>query len=69
MRTVEVKRNGEWALIHMNELRKDEYFKMFEPDGELVVDEEGKSIFYTISEPYYSDKYNTWIVDIGRPLH
>jgi hypothetical protein len=68
-RTVEALRDNRWILVEMYQLKQYEYFRMFNPDGSIVVGDNGKTVFYSISEPYWSDTYDTWTIDIGEKLH
>lgn len=68
-RTIEVFRDDEWKEVQeMYELRRGDSFRLFEPDGEPVVGSNGETIFHAISEPYWSDTYNQWTIDIGDIL-
>lgn len=69
-RTVERLKGVAWTpIVGINELHKGNVFRMFEPDGEPVVSNEGEIIFHATSEPYWSDIHNDWSIDIGNPLH
>lgn len=47
-------------------LHKGNIFRMYEPDTEEPVtnSNNGSSIFKAISDPYFSDKHGTWMIDI-----
>jgi hypothetical protein len=70
MRAVHARRKGNWVRIEgLNYLRRGEVFRMFEPSGEEVVDKNGNKVFYAISEPYWSNEVQTWLVDVTpKPL-
>lgn len=64
-RSVEVKCDNEWLSREgIHKLRKGQKFRMFEPDGEPVVGINDKTEFLAISEPYWSDIKETWMIDI-----
>lgn len=71
MRKVEKKVNDNFVeVVGIQSLAKGDEFRMFESDGEPVLTHDGKSLFKSIGEPYYSDKYIMWIIDIETtPLH
>lgn len=65
MRTVEVKKKNEWVRVFgINDIHKWDKFRMFEQDGTPVIGEQGQTVFKAISEPYWSDKNCTWMIDI-----
>jgi hypothetical protein len=64
-RQVERKIGDKWLLLDgLKALKKGHVFRMFEPDGELVFDDMGRSTFKASGEAYWSDTHNTWMVDI-----
>lgn len=44
----------EWEDIHFSELKKDDIFRLFEPTGEEVKDEEGLTQWRAISDPFHT---------------
>lgn len=62
-RKVEVNRDGTWKEIRFNELNKGDNFRMFESDGEPVLDLKGNSILYSTSEPYKNED-GVWQINI-----
>lgn len=52
LRKVEVKDNDIWKEVHFSELKKDDIFRMFEPDGEPVKDLNNKTEFLATSDVY-----------------
>jgi hypothetical protein len=63
MRTVEVNRNGIWKAIDFKKLNKGDNFKMFEPTGEPVIDNNNNTVFYSTSEPYKNEN-GIWQIDV-----
>jgi len=46
LRKVEVlMKDATWKAVELGQLQKDDIFKLFEPDGTLVVDDKGASLF------------------------
>lgn len=69
-RTVERFDGDKWIRVKgIEELHKGDIFRIFEPSGKPVVGNKRETIFYAISEPYWSDKHGDWSIDIGNPLH
>ena len=65
MRDVEKKIGDKWLLLSgIDKLNRGDTFRMFEPTGEPVKDKQGNTIFLALSNPYWSDNYNTWMIDI-----
>lgn len=62
LRTVLVNRSGSWKEINFNELNKGDNFRLFEPNGDEVIDEKGGNIFYSTSEPYKNDD-GIWTIE------
>lgn len=62
IRTVEVNRNGIWKEISFMELNKGDNFRMFESNGDPVIDKNGNTIFYSTSEPYKNND-SVWSID------
>jgi len=54
-RKVEVLKYGEWVEVDFKDLHRFDTFRMFEPTGELVTDENGFTIFIADSEPFELD--------------
>lgn len=62
IRTVEVNRNGTWKEISFMELNKGDNFRMFESNGDIVLDREGNTVFYSTSEPYKNEE-GIWSIE------
>ena len=63
LRKVEVLINNEWVERDFAELRKGVKFKMFEPTGEPVVDNEGETEWIAISDPFKTES-GVWAIEI-----
>ena len=61
-RIVEVYSNGTWIQTEFENLRKDDRFRLFESDGERVVDDKDKSEWVASSDSFM--KHGDWIVNI-----
>lgn len=57
-----VLRRGIWEEIHFEHLHKGELFKLYESNGEEVRDQNGNTIFLTVSEPYLNEQ-GVWRID------
>ncbi|MBS4172986.1 hypothetical protein [Bacillus sp. FJAT-49736] len=57
-------RNREWVEIDFCQLQKGDNFKMFEQNGEEVLDEFGNTWMQAKSDPYYDLELECWLVDI-----
>jgi hypothetical protein len=55
LRKVEVLKYGEWVEIDFKDLHCFDIFRMFEPTGEPVTDENGFTVFIADSEPFVLD--------------
>lgn len=55
-RKVEKLADGTWHEVPFSELRKGDDFRLFEPDGEPVVDPDGKTIWRALSDPFINAK-------------
>lgn len=40
-RKVEVYQNGGWVMCHPSEIKRGDLYRMYEPNGEPVLDEDG----------------------------
>jgi hypothetical protein len=62
-RKVLVKRGiSRWEEIDFKHLHEGDNFKMFEPNGDAVVNEKNEEIFCATSQPFYSDEWEAWMV-------
>lgn len=52
LRKVEILKDGEWIEIEFCELKKDDIFRMFEPTGEEVYDNNRENIFVASSDAF-----------------
>ena len=67
-RDVEVRIGDKWLLLNgIQNLRKGQYFRMWEPDGKPVINN-GENVFKALSDPYWSDTDDTWMIDIETEL-
>ena len=57
IRTIEVfdEKLKDWIILGFNGLRKDMIFRIFEPDGTLVKNELGHSVFRAMSDAYIGE--------------
>lgn len=62
-RKVEVFTGVSWEEIEFEHLKTGDMFRMFEPDGASVEDDEGNRIFIAVSEPFLTDE-NIWAVKV-----
>jgi hypothetical protein len=52
--------SGRWLDREIQDVRKSQIFIMYEPNGQMVVDKTGNSIFMAITDPYKdSDGFDT----------
>lgn len=64
LRKVEVKLfTGEWYDVTMSSVLEGDTFRMFEPDGSQVKDEDGKTEWVALHDSYLSPS-DIWTVDI-----
>lgn len=63
LRKVEVLINNEWVERDFAELRKGVKFRMFESTGEPVVDNEGRTEWTAISDPFKTES-GVWAIKI-----
>jgi hypothetical protein len=63
MRTVQVNRNGLWQSINFRDLNEGDNFRLYEPNGDAVVDTKGNEVFYSTSEPYKNEE-GIWTIDV-----
>lgn len=61
-RIISVYRDGKWQTVEFFELRLGDQFAIFEPNGEIVLSDEGYAFFEVVSKPYKED--NEWIVEV-----
>ena len=61
-RIVEVYSNGIWIQTEFEDLRKGDRFRLFESDGERVVDDKGRKEWIASSSPFM--KMGDWVVNI-----
>lgn len=62
-RSTEVLRNGLWAECEFENLKVTDIFRLFEPNGELVIGPKGASVFICTSDAYIGEE-GIWMVDI-----
>lgn len=55
MRTAQELKNGNWIDIDPMKIKMGMIFRLFEFDGTLVINNEGKSEFLAISHSYYNE--------------
>lgn len=55
-RTEILTKTQQWKEIPFEQLRKGDTFRMFEPTGEPVLDENKNNIFYANSDPYLTEE-------------
>jgi hypothetical protein len=53
-RTAEIFQPGGWRIAGFEDLRKNMVFRLRDPDGELVQNDAGRSIFCAISNTYFN---------------
>lgn len=56
LRTVEVFKNNRWNMADMNDLKPGDLFRMKEPNGLYVTDNNGRSSWVASSKPYKNKK-------------
>jgi hypothetical protein len=60
-----------WVIIDFKDLKEQMLFRMFEPDGEPVIDEDKYRSWFTVSDSFFDDENNTYIVEtipnMGEP--
>lgn len=62
-RTVSVLKGiNRWEEIDFKHLHVGDNFRLFEPNGDLVVNEKNESIFCATSNPYYSEEWEVWMI-------
>ena len=61
-RIVEVYSNGTWMQTQFEDLRKDDKFRLFESNGERVVDDKGRKEWIASSNAFI--KMGDWVVNI-----
>jgi hypothetical protein len=69
LRTIQKKVNGKWVNVNYNEIEPGDVFRMFDPDGTPVVDDNrygGKTEFTAASKahPVSITGEETFIIDI-----
>lgn len=52
MRTAEIYRDECWVPTDFDKVKKGDTFKLFEPDGTLVRDQNGNAVLVAVSDPY-----------------
>lgn len=60
-RVIEVKRNGTWFKTRMDNLRPDEVFRMYEPNGSIIYIDDKSEFTVAHLEPMQCDD-GTWVV-------
>ena len=55
LRKIEVFKNEAWERTSMQELSKDDVFRMFEPNGDRITNTKGNYQFMAISTPKETD--------------
>jgi hypothetical protein len=63
-RTVEIFIDGLWQPITIDLIVKGDRFRLIEPDGSFVTDEEGNSEWVAKADSFYSEIYKDHIVEI-----
>ena len=63
-RIVMILKKGEWETINFDKLKKCDTIKMFEPDGRMVKDNNGVSIFVIMKAPYKPEHCNISSIDV-----
>jgi hypothetical protein len=64
-RKVEKLIDNEWVKINFETLERGDAFRMFEPTGEEVIDDEGKKSWICGSDSYINDD-GQWTVNIYK---
>jgi hypothetical protein len=65
MRTIELLVGTEFQPVEgVRYLSNGCKFRMFEADGEPVVDMYGNAVFLATSDPYWHVKFSAWVIDI-----
>lgn len=63
-RKVVVKRGiNRWEEVEFRHLHVGDNFRLFEPNGDSVVNEKNEEIFYASSNPYFCDEWEAWMID------
>jgi hypothetical protein len=63
-RTVEVMRGfNQWQEINFKHLHEGDNFRLFEPNGDSVVNEKNEVIFYATSNPYFNEDFEVWMIN------
>lgn len=57
-------RNHKWVEIDFKQLQKGDNFRMFELNGDEVLDEYGNKTMQAKSDPYYDLELECWIIDL-----
>jgi hypothetical protein len=61
LRVCEALRGNEWIDVRMSELKPGERFRMFDPDGSPVVDNDNRCEWVVKGEPYRNEN-GIWTV-------
>jgi hypothetical protein len=65
MRDVEVKYGDKWLLVEgLHKVRKGQVFRLWDDIDTPVYDTNGKTEFLATSEPYWSESFESWMIDI-----
>lgn len=62
-RKVEIHKNNLWQEIDFHNLKKNDYFRMFESTGESVKDKKGNTTFLATSDVFLNDE-NQWVINV-----
>lgn len=55
--------NQAYEECEMKDIRKGDVFKMYEANGEEVINEHNETVFHAISDAYVYEN-NIWMVDV-----
>ena len=54
-RTIQRLRGDLWTDVEFESLELDDSFRIIEPTGDIMTDEDGKIVFVVTNEPYIND--------------
>lgn len=63
-RTCEIFTNGEWQTIDFSLVHTGDKFRLYEPTGEIVEDDDGNTEFTATSDSYF--KEGLWTININN---
>lgn len=55
-RTIQRLRGDLWTDVDFDDLELDDSFRIIEPTGDLMEDEEGKIVFVVTNDPYINEQ-------------